>query len=70
MAFLFLLVVFIIGIWQFKKKKTKLPRLEFPIDAIIRNFVLTKNDDVWVGYQLSSQVFPLNDIDFFKNYLQ
>lgn len=45
--------------------KMKEPRLAFPIEAMTQNFVFTNTQDVWAGYKIAHQVFPLNDLDFF-----
>lgn len=50
--------------------KTKEPRLAFPVEAMTQNFVFTTTQEVWVGYKLAHQVFPLNDLDFFKEYIE
>lgn len=50
--------------------KTKEPRLAFPVEAMTENFVFTETQEVWVGYKLAHQVFPLNDLDFFKEYIE
>ena len=50
--------------------KSKEPRLDFPIEAITNNFLFTTSNDVWVGYKLAHQVFPLNNLDFFKEYIE
>ncbi|OTN82317.1 hypothetical protein A5810_003147 [Enterococcus faecium] len=48
----------------------KEPRLAFPVEAMTQNFVFTNTQEVWVGYKLAHQVFPLNDLDFFKEYIE
>ncbi|MDN3168364.1 ATP-binding protein [Enterococcus faecalis] len=50
--------------------RMKEPRLAFPIEAITQNFVFTNTQDVWAGYKIAHQVFPLNDLDFFKEYIE
>lgn len=51
----------------FKKKES---RLEFPIEAMTQNFLFTTTQDVWVGYKINHQVFPLNDLEFFNEYIE
>lgn len=50
--------------------RMKEPRLAFPIEAMTQNFVFTNTQDVWAGYKIAHQVFPLNDLDFFKEYIE
>ncbi|MGX7353054.1 hypothetical protein, partial [Enterococcus canis] len=50
--------------------KKKEPRLAFPVEAMTENFVFTETQEVWVGYKIAHQVFPLNDLDFFKEYIE
>lgn len=45
-------------------------RLEFPVEAMTQNFVFTTSQDVWVGYKIAHQVFPLNDLEFFNEYIE
>lgn len=35
-----------------------------------QNFLFTTDQDVWVGYEINHQVFPLNDLDFFTEYIE
>lgn len=44
--------------------------LEFPIEALTRNFLFTTDQDVWVGYKLPHQQYPINDLEFFTNYIE
>ena len=48
----------------------KEPRLEFPIEAMYKNFLFTTDQQVWVGYKLDHQQFPINDLEFFKGYIE
>lgn len=48
----------------------KEPKLQFPIETIIRNFIFTTSQDIWVGYKLAPQGFPLNDLEFFEKYIE
>lgn len=50
--------------------KKKIPKLQFPVETIIRNFLFTTSQDVWVGYRIISQGFPLNDLEFFEKYIE
>ncbi|MBO0431281.1 ATP-binding protein [Enterococcus sp. DIV0660C] len=50
--------------------KVKEKTFEFPVSAIAKNFILTNTNEVWAGYQISHQVYPLNDLEFFTEYLQ
>ncbi|EPH75333.1 hypothetical protein D929_00816 [Enterococcus faecalis 02-MB-P-10] len=50
--------------------KVKEPRLAFPIEAMTKNFLFTDKQEVWVGYKLAHQIFPLNDLDFFQTYIE
>ncbi|VTS76176.1 Uncharacterised protein [Enterococcus hirae] len=52
---------------MFKKQE---PQLQFPVETIIRNFLFTTSQDVWVGYKLVPQGFPLNDLEFFEKYIE
>lgn len=45
-------------------------KLAFPIEAVTGNFLFTTTQDVWVGYRILHQVFPLNKLDFFKEYIE
>lgn len=45
-------------------------KLEFPIEAITENFLFTTTQDIWVGYKIIHQVFPLNKLDFFREYIE
>lgn len=56
-------------------KKNK--QVIFPVDQYIKNFFftytenpLTGDNDVWVGYHLGKQNYPLNDLSFFNNYIE
>lgn len=67
MIWLLLLLVLVgIAVYLFSKKSNN--RLEFPIEALVKNFVFTKNNEVWVGYKINHQTFPLNNLDFFNEY--
>lgn len=46
------------------------PKLEFPIEAMYKNFLFTTDQQVWVGYKLDHQQFPINDLEFFKSYIE
>lgn len=48
----------------------KEPRLDFPIEAMTGNFLFTTTQEIWVGYKIAHQVFPLNDLEFFKEYIE
>lgn len=45
-------------------------RLEFPIEAMTKNFLFTTDQQVWVGYKLDHQQFPINNLDFFNDYIE
>lgn len=45
-------------------------RLDFPVEAITENFIFTTSDDVWVGYKLEHKEFPINNLEFFKHYIE
>lgn len=51
-------------------RNRKEPRLAFPVEAMTDNFIFTNTQEVWVGYKLAHQVFPLNDLEFFKEYIE
>ncbi|AOA04026.1 ATP-binding protein [Carnobacterium maltaromaticum] len=53
-----------------KLKSTKYKKATFPIEDYYQNFIFTEDEKIWVGYRLSKQDFPLNDIDFFKEYIE
>ncbi|EOD7437812.1 ATP-binding protein [Enterococcus faecium] len=50
-----------------KVKKNKI--FEFPVAAIANNFIVTNDGEVWAGYHLSKQGYPLNDSEFFRGYI-
>ena len=50
--------------------KNQEPQLQFPVETIIRNFLFTTSQDIWVGYKLVPQGFPLNDLEFFEKYIE
>ena len=49
--------------------ETKIALAEYPIEAQYRNFLFSKNGDIWVAYFLDNVYFPVNDPDFFKPYV-
>lgn len=51
-------------------KKNKALALEYPIEALYKNYLFTVEDEVWVGYRMASQAFPIHDLAFFKEYIE
>ncbi|MDA9469889.1 ATP-binding protein [Enterococcus sp. 5H] len=57
-------------------RNTKAKEVIFPVNQVVGNFYftytknpLTNDDDIWVGYHLGRQNYPLNDLSFFKSYI-
>ncbi|OTN83961.1 hypothetical protein A5819_003511 [Enterococcus sp. 7E2_DIV0204] len=60
---------------DFRQTKSKVVR--FPVENYVGNFYfsytknpITQDNDVWVGYHLSKQNYPLNDLKFFNEYIE
>lgn len=53
-----------------KVKSTKAKIATFPIHDYYKNFIFTEDNEVWVGYRLERQTFPLNDLEFFESYIE
>lgn len=58
-------------------RQTKRKTVRFPVENYVGNFYfsytrnpITQDNDVWVGYHLSKQNYPLNDLKFFKEYIE
>jgi type IV secretory pathway VirB4 component len=58
-------------------RSTRTKAVIFPVTQVVRNFYfsytkspLTDDNDIWVGYHLGKQDYPLNDLSFFKTYIE
>lgn len=58
-------------------RDTKVENVIYPVNQVVGNFYfsytknpLTGDDDVWVGYHLGKQNYPLNDLSFFSSYIE
>ncbi|MFS7492715.1 hypothetical protein AB6905_17275, partial [Carnobacterium maltaromaticum] len=57
-----------------KVKQTKSKKAEFPIKEYTKNFIFTEptmlsDGEVYVGYHIGRQTYPLNDYAFFEDYI-
>lgn len=57
-----------------KVKQTKSKKAEFPIKEYTKNFIFTESTmlsdgEVYVGYHIGRQTYPLNDYTFFEDYI-
>lgn len=52
------------------KNSTQIDTISFPIEDYFGNFIFTKDKNIWAGYRINRQPEPLNNVDFFDEYIQ